>query len=468
MGKITFNTEMKKQLETKALFEQAKTAAYRYMDNIHTMDVYPSESSRAHLKMFDETMPDDSCPPSIVLKMLESYGSENTVAQTGGKYFGFVCGGSLPVTLAAKWMTDVWDQNSAVFVQSPIAAELETICEKWMTELLGLPSGTAAGFESGSSTAILCALAAARNEIFRRQNWNVDRDGLFGTPPVHVVVSKQAHGSVFKALSLLGLGRNRVILVPVDSQGRMIPEELPALDRNTLLILQAGNVNTGAFDPIDQLCHSANAAGTWVHIDGAFGLWAAASEKLHSLVKGIEKADSWSLDAHKTLNAPYDSGIVLFKKGSALMTAMQLEGSYIQYSKQRDGMLYTPEMSRRARSIELWSILKYLGKKGVQELVESLCSNAHYFSERPAENSFTIQNDVVFNQILVTCETADITEATLKNIQKSGKCWCGGTIWNNSPAIRISVCSWQTTQQDIDECVTTFCSCRKTARESIL
>jgi glutamate/tyrosine decarboxylase-like PLP-dependent enzyme len=304
MRETSLYTELKTPLETKARCEQAQRFAFDYMDHLQEMDGSPSASALSSLKVFDGPMPEEPGSPDALLTMLHTYGSENTIAQTGGKYFGFVCGSSVPVSLAAKWLSDVWDQNSALFVMSPIAAKLEEVCEQWITELLGLPAGTTAGFVSGSSTAIICALAAARNELLLRQNWDVNARGLFGAPPIRVLLSEQAHSSVFKALSLLGLGKERVELLPADGQGRISPENLPEFDQNSLLIVQAGNVNSGAFDPIDQLCDAANKAGAWVHVDGAFGLWAAASERCQGLTRGIEKADSWSVDAHKTLNAP--------------------------------------------------------------------------------------------------------------------------------------------------------------------
>jgi glutamate/tyrosine decarboxylase-like PLP-dependent enzyme len=467
MKETKLQIDMKNQLYSKELFEQAKDFAYDYINRLPEMDVYPSDEALSKLEEFDEPMPEESNSPSKILNMLHKYGSNAVSVQGGGKYFGFVCGGILPVALASKWMSDTWDQNSALFVLSPIAAKLEEICEKWLVDLLGLPKNTAAGFVSGSSTAIICALATARNELLARQGWNVNEKGLFGAPPIQVVLSEQAHSSIFKALSLLGLGKDRVQLAPVDNQGRIVIDKLPPVCSNTLLIVQAGNVNSGAFDPIDQLCDIASKANAWVHVDGAFGLWAAASKSKQYLLKGIEKADSWSTDAHKTLNAPYDCGIVLCKNRSALVNTMQATGSYIQYSEFRDGMLYTPEMSRRARSIELWATLKYLGKTGVGDLVDTLCENAKYFADRLSQKGFTVLNDIVFNQILIKCTSAQETNATLKNIQSSGKCWCGGAIWNNEPVIRISVCSWQTTIADIDECVETFTLSREKAGQKL-
>jgi len=347
-------------------------------------------------------------------------------------------------------------------VISPIASKLEEICEKWLVELLGLPSGTAAGLVGGTSTATLCGLAAGRNELLKRAGWDVNTRGLFGAPPIRVVVGEQAHATVFKALALLGLGKDRVEKVPVDSEGRIIAEKMPKLDNNTLIIIQAGNVNSGAFDPIDQICDMVNRSGSYVHIDGAFGLWAAASSSKKSLTYGLEKADSWSVDAHKTLNNPYDCGIILCKNRDVLVSAMQASGSYIQYSANRDNMLYTPEMSRRARAVELWATLKFLGRQGVAELIDGLCQIALLFSQKLSDNGFHILNDVVFNQILVECDTPEETRSTLENIQKSGECWCGGAVWNSKPVIRISVCSWATTPKDVDRSVSAFVKARGT------
>ena len=447
---------IKKQLTSKDLFEQAKAYAYEYVDKLESSRVYPDDEAIKALELFDEPMPDDPSNPSGILNMLHAIGSRAAVSQSGGRYFGFVNGGNFPVAVAAKWMTDIWDQNSALFVMSPIAAKLEEVCEKWIADLLGLPAGTAAGFVSGSSTAALCALAAARNELLLKQKWDVHQEGLFGAPPIRVVLGEQAHSSIIRALSLLGIGKGQLYRAPVDEQGRIIPERLPELDANTLLIAQAGNVNGGSFDPMARLCEKAKQAGAWVHIDGAFGLWAAASKEKYALIAGFENADSWSVDAHKTLNAPYDSGIVLCKNRSALVHAMQTSGSYIQYSTSRDAMLYTPEMSRRARSIELWATLKFLGKAGVGALVDELCRNAKYFAARLSESGFTIVNDVVFNQILVNCGTAEKTNTVLKHIQESGYCWCGGAMWKGEPVIRISISSWQTSPRQIDACVDIF------------
>jgi glutamate/tyrosine decarboxylase-like PLP-dependent enzyme len=395
-----------------------------------------------------------------MLRMLHEYGSPATVATTGGRYFGLVVGGVFPPVMAVKWLADVWDQLAVLYVTSPLTAKLEVVCERWLIELLGLPSECVAGFVSGTTMATMCGLAAGRYDLLKRQGWDVNSQGLFGAPPFRVVLGAEAHSSVFKALALLGLGKDRVELVPVDEQGRMRADLTPALDSNTLLILQAGNVNSGSFDPLDELCDRARAAGAWVHVDGAFGLWAAASPKTQHLTRGMEKADSWSVDTHKTLNTPYDGGVVLCKHPEALTAAMQASGSYIIYGENRDSMLYTPEMSRRSRVIELWATLKSIGKSGVEELVDGLCDRAQQGAQELGAQGFHILNEVVFNQVLVAGDTPEQTAAVLKNIQQSGECWCGGSKWHDTPVIRLSVCSWATTVEDIHRTVRAFVKAR--------
>jgi glutamate/tyrosine decarboxylase-like PLP-dependent enzyme len=458
--RLNLQPQMFAQISEKTLFEQARSYAYDYMDGVFDRNVFPSDEAIRNLEVFTETLPETPSDPKYILQLLHKYGSPATVAQTGGRYFGFVDGGSIPVTLAAKWLSDVWDQNAALYNISPLVSQLESTCEKWLIDLFSLPAETVAGFVSGTSMATMCGLAAGRNELLKRLGWDVNSDGLFGAPNLRVVISEQAHAAAYKALSLLGLGRERVTRVPVDEQGRIIANCMPGLDDHTLVIIQAGNVNSGAFDPIDEICDQARQVNAWVHIDGAFGLWAAGSPKKQHLTQGLAKADSWSVDAHKTLNTPYDCGIVLCKKREALVTAMQASGSYILYSEKRDGMNYTPEMSRRARVVELWAALKFLGRGGVADLIDGLCAHAGKLAEQLARNGFSIVNDVVFNQVLVACATPELTKLTLENIQSSGECWCGGAVWNGKPVIRISVCSWATTEADIERSVAAFINAR--------
>jgi glutamate/tyrosine decarboxylase-like PLP-dependent enzyme len=439
-----------------ALLEQAAQYAGEYLSDIRTRRVFPDEAALAGLRIFDESLPREPCDPTEMLSLLHRYGSLATVAQTGGRYFGFVNGAAHPYALAARWLADAWDQNAALHVMSPIVSKLETICEGWLRELFELPRETVAGFVSGTSMSLICGLAAARDELLRRRNWNVAAQGLFGAPAIRVVLSTQTHGTVLKALSILGLGRERVELVPADDQGRMLAAKLPDLDHRTLIVVQAGNVNTGAFDPLAEICDRARKVGAWVHVDGAFGLWAGASRLKYPLYRGAEHADSWSVDAHKTLNVPYDCGIVLCRHRNALASALQATGSYISTSDHRDGMLFTPEMSRRARAVDLWATLKTLGRDGVERLVDQLCDRAVQMAQTLHAGGFRILNDVVFNQVLIACEESEQTNAVLARIQASGECWCSGTKWNDAPAIRVSVCSWATTPTDIERSAEVF------------
>lgn len=445
------------------MFEQAKNYAYAYMDGVFDRNVFPTQGALDGLTAFDEPLPQDPTDPEQMLRMLHEYGSPATVAHTGGRYFGMVIGSVFPPVIAAKWLGDAWDQISVLYVTSPVLARLEAVCERWLVDLFGFPQGTVAGFVSGSSMAILCGLAAGRHEILRRAGWDVNSKGLFGAPPFRVVLGAEAHGSVFKALALLGLGKDRVEVVPVDDQGRMIAAAVPELDSNTLLVLQAGNVNSGAFDPMDEICDKARAAGAWVHVDGAFGLWAAASAKFGHLMRGAEKADSWSVDAHKTLNTPYDSGIVLCRQPEALVAAMQATGAYLLYSENRDGMLYTPEMSRRGRALDLWATIKTVGKSGIEELVDGLCARARQLAAEMRAEGFQVLNEVVFNQVLVTGDTPEQTAAVMARVQQSGEAWCGAGRWHDTPVIRVSVCSWATTEEDIHRTVAAFVQARKEA-----
>jgi glutamate/tyrosine decarboxylase-like PLP-dependent enzyme len=460
MAQPTFQERMHALVSEPSLFEQVKAHACAYMDGAREQPVFPGEAALAGLAGFDGPLPDEPGDPAAMLRQLHELGSPATTVTTGGRYFGFVNGSVFPPVVAARWLADAWDQNAALYVMSPVTSKLEAVAEQWLLDLLGMPAGCVAGYVSGTSTATAVGLAAARHELLRRQGWDVNAKGLFGAPPIRVVVGAEAHSTAFKALSLLGLGRERVERVPVDGQGRMRPEALPTLDKHTLVFAQAGNVNTGSFDPLDAICDRAQAAGAWVHVDGAFGLWAAVSPRLRHLVKGLEGADSWSVDAHKTLNAPYDCGIVLCRHPEATVAAMQNTGAYIVYSEKRDGMLYTPEMSRRSRGIELWATLRTLGRSGAAELVEGLCDRAAQAAAQLKAAGFRILNDVVFNQVLVACANQEATLVTLRNLQASGDCWCGGSTWQGETVIRLSVCSWATTAQDIDRTVAAFVKAR--------
>lgn len=429
----------------------AHDLALNYVKQVDEMRVFPDEESIKNLSVFDEDLSMEPEATIEILNKLSQYGAPATVAQTGGRYFGFVNGGILPSALCSKWITDVWDQNPALFVISPITSKIEEVCEGWIKNLLGLPENTAAGFVSGSSTATLCGLVAGRNYLLNNMGYDVVKQGLFNAPEIKVVLGDGAHSTVYKALSIIGLGNDRITKVPSDEQGRIKVDKIPELDDKTLVIIQAGNVNSGAFDDFGAICKKANEAGAWVHVDGAFGLWAAGCTEMNHLTRGLNLADSWSVDGHKTLNAPYDNGIVLCKHRDTLVNAMHMTGSYIIYNEHRDGMLYTTEMSRRARAIDLWATLKGLGRKGVSELIWELHNKAKYFSDLLKAGGLEVLNDVVFNQVIIHYNSDDKTEALIKGVQESGVCWMGGSKWLGKSVMRISVCSYKTTYEDIEK-----------------
>lgn len=464
--KQSLQEKMSLQMREKTLFKQAEAYAFEYVDGARDRNVFPSDAAITNLDQFVEALPATNGDAADILKLLHEVGSPASVVNIGARYFGFVNGGSLPVSLAARWLADVWDQNSAMYVMSPINSKLEEITEGWLRELFGLPKNVVAGFVSGTSMAIFCGLAAARYRVFKNNDWDINKKGFQGAPKVRVVASRQAHGTVTKAIALLGFGIDNIEWVDFDDQGRIMTSRMPTLDKNTIVLLQAGNVNTGSFDDFNNICDKASKANAWVHIDGAFGLWASGSEQLKHLTKGIEKANSWSVDAHKTLNTPYDNGILLCSDKEALSYSLQATGSYLVLSERRDGMLYTPEMSKRARVIELWAALKYLGKTGVDELVTGLHQRAVQFASELKAEGFEILNDVVFNQVLVACENEELTVKTMQNIQASGECWAGGSKWNNQSVIRISVCSWATSEEDVTRSVRAFVSGRTKAVEA--
>lgn len=464
---MTLREKMQREQQLKELFNQAQGYAFDYADTALQRNVFPSAKAIDELDMFVEELPANIGDAKAIIEQLHRYGSPASVAQTGGRYFGFVNGGILPVTLATKWLTDFWDQNTALQVMSPVSAKLEEVCERWLKQLLGLPESTVAGFVSGTSSAIFCGLAAARYRIYKNHHWDFNQQGHNGAPSIRIIAGRQTHGAVIKAIALLGFGIDNIEWVEADSQGRIIPEQMPVLDSSCIVLLQAGNVNSGSFDPFEKICDSANAVDAWVHIDGAFGLWAAGTERLKHLTKGLEKAHSWSVDGHKTLNTPYDSGILLCRDKEALITALQATGAYLtsSYSESRDGMLYTPEMSRRARAVELWAALKYLGRSGVDELVVAMHKHAVAFADQLRKANFEILNDVVFNQVIVSPAADDhTTQLIMEAIQQSGECWVGGSLWNGKRVIRISVCSWVTSAEDIRRSAQAFIN----ARDSII
>lgn len=452
-----FQDRMFLELRNKALFKQAQDYSFEYLESVLERNVFPTEEALKNLSIFNEELPLKTSKPENILEQLHTYGSPATTATLGGRYFGFVIGSVVPVGLAAKNMATYWDQAPGLNVLSPIGSKLESVVECWFVELFGLPEKTCAGFVSGTSVATLCGLAAARYRILERNNWDINKQGLRNAPQIRIVTGTQAHSTVVKAVGMLGLGQENIEWVEVDDQGRIRADLVPELDENTIVVLQAGNVNSGSFDDFETICKKANKVNAWVHIDGAFGLWAGAVEKLKHLTKGSELASSWAVDGHKTLNTPYDSGIVLCADEEALKSALHASGSYLVKSKERDGLFYTPEMSRRARIIELWAIMKYLGKEGIDEMVLTMFERANQFADEIREiNGFYVDNDVVFNQVLVRCDSDELTEKVLSTIQELRECWLGGSEWKGKKVMRVSVCSWTTTQKDISISVNSF------------
>jgi glutamate/tyrosine decarboxylase-like PLP-dependent enzyme len=385
-----------------------------------------------------------------VLGMLDEIGSPATVATTGGRYFGFVIGGTLPGSLAANWLAGAWDQNAGLRVMSPVAAELEEVALGWVCEVLGLPENCEGGLVTCATMANFTALVAARHALLARAGWNAEDDGMFGAPPIDVVVGDEVHASLLKALSLVGFGKQRLTRVEVDGQGRMRADKLPRLSERTILCIQAGNVNTGAFDPAAEICARAHEQGAWVHVDGAFGLWAAVSPKYRHLTEGFEQADSWATDAHKWPNLNYDSGVVLVRDGMSLRASMSMTAAYLEAGALREPMYHTPEASRRARGVELWAALKSMGREDLCSLVERTCAYAQRFAEGFRGAGFEVLNDVVINQVLVSFGSAEVTQKVIRAVQEDGTCWCGGTVWQEKTAMRVSVSSWATTEADVE------------------
>jgi glutamate/tyrosine decarboxylase-like PLP-dependent enzyme len=435
--------------------------------------------AQAHARAFLATLPDRSVsattsdpatadpaalsapvPPLDVLDSLAALIERGSVATPGPRYFGFVTGGSFPVAVAADWLVSVWDQNAAFHVLSPAMARIEDVTAAWLLELLGLPGGASVGFVTGATMANVTGLAAARHEVLRRAGWDVEADGLQRAPKLTVIVGAGAHASIDTAARFLGFGTSNLVRVAADGQGRMIPAALQAaLARTsgpTIVCLQAGHVNTGAFDPFPALIDIARPRDAWVHVDGAFGLWAKAVEQLRHLADGLERADSWGVDAHKWLNVPYDSGIAIVAHPAAHRASMAQRASYLLRAEgeRRDGMDWTPEASRRARAVPIYAVLKSLGREGIAALVAGNCERARQMADwlRP-QAGITILNDVVLNQVLVRVRSRageNVTPAVIARVQQAGVCWVGGTTWEKEPAMRISISNWSTTAEDID------------------
>ena len=435
------------------LLADACARAARYLQDIEDRRVFPSEKDIAALACLREPMPTHPEEPRSILALLDEVGSPATVATNGPRYFGFVNGGALPVCIAAQSLAAAWDQNGALRIMSPAAAVFEDVALSWLIELFGLPADCGAALVTGATTANFTALAAARHKLLARAGWDVENDGLFRAPELNVVVGEEAHVTVHKALALLGLGRSRVTVVSADAQGRMRADQLPRLDERTIVCLQAGNVNTGACDPIREICTVAGRVGAWVHVDGAFGLWARVEPQRAGLVDGLELADSCATDAHKWLNVPYDCGIAFVRDAAALRASMAASAAYLLTGGQREPMHHGPDSSRRARGVEVWAALRFLGRDGVRDLIARCCDRAQQFANALRGAGYSVLNEVVLNQVLVSFGDEATTKEVIRRVQCEGTCWCGGTVWQGQTAMRISVSSWMTTSEDVERSV---------------
>jgi len=447
---------------TVASLSRALEIARAFIESRADRAVWPTATLDELRAALGGELPPGPIDPFDVIDALARAAEPGIVATTGPRYFGFVTGGALPATVAAEWLTAVWDQPASLYVLSPAAAVVEEVAARWLLDLLGLPSGASVGFVTGCHMANFTALAAARHELLRRAGWDVEADGLQGAPRLRVIVGDEVHVSVIGALRLLGIGSRQVVRAAADDQGRMRPdalaEALAAGEGPTIVCAQAGNVNSGAFDSLDAIADLAARHGAWLHVDGAFGLWAAASASLKRHVRGVERADSWATDAHKWLNVPYDSGLVFVAHPEAHRAAMSLSAAYLVRSEHepREAMDWTPESSRRARGFAVYAALRSLGRSGIEDLVDRCCRLARRFADRLREEpSIQILNDVVLNQVLVRvvppAGDADLaTRDALRRVQDERICWLGGSRWHGVDTMRISVSNWSTTEDDID------------------
>ncbi len=437
--------------EERQLLAEADRRALAYVDSIPNRPVFPSPAAIAALHVFDQPLPEHGYPPSQVLQRLDELGSAATVASNGPRYFGFVIGATLPAAAAAERMVLAWDQCASSFDNSPVADTLERIAGRWVVELLGLPRQSAVGFGTSATACTLACLSAARRRLLARQGWDFDGDGLVGAPEVRVVVSASVHVTVRKALRILGFGMNRLLIAPTDEQGRIDPAQLPELDEMTILCLQAGEVNTGEFDPFTKLIAQAKAAGAWVHVDGAFGLWARVSS-FAQLAEGVELADSWTTDGHKWLNTPYDGAMAICRDADALASAMNSDAAYASASKDAQKNL-TLEFSRRARGIPIWAALASLGREGLRAMLDRHIRQAGHLANNLRQAGYQVLNRVVLNQVLVRADSDAQTVAIRLAAQASGQLWFGPTVWQGRPAFRLSISSWRTRDADIETLV---------------
>ncbi len=431
------------------LLREAAARAETYLAGLGERDVGPSAAALAALSELATPFPDRGEGAPDILAKLDRLGSPATIASAGPRYFGFVTGGSLPVALAANWLAGAWDQNAFSTTSSPLGAALEMACLSWLREIFGFPEAAGGAFVTGATMANFTALAAARHAVLAQTGWDVEQDGLFGAPPITVLVGGEGHAAMLKAVRMLGLGEGRVHRLAVDGQGAIRADALPPIKGPTILCLQAGNVNSGAFDPAANLIPAARDAGAWVHVDGAFGIWAKAAPARADLAAGYELADSLAVDGHKWLNVPYDSGLTLVRDPGSLHAAMSISAAYLPDAEAREPYDYTPECSRRMRAVEIWAALASLGRVGLADLIETCCRHAAMMGQGLAAAGYEVLNDVRLNQVLVSFGSDDLTERIIADVQADGTAWCGGTRWHGRAAMRISFSSHATRDADV-------------------
>jgi glutamate/tyrosine decarboxylase-like PLP-dependent enzyme len=428
----------------------ASEHAKDYVSSINDRRVSPSIKAISDLAHFNESLPQASLDPETVINMLNEYGSPATVASTGGRYFGLVVGGSTPASMGASILLSAWDQVAVLDASAPSAIHIERIAANWTLELLNLPTQSSVGFTTGTSVANLIGLAAARNAQYEKLGIDLSKVGMAGAPPLRIVLSEQAHVTVHKALGLLGFGKEQFITVECDKEGRMLVDKFPEVGVDTIICLQAGNVNSGASDPFVAIIAKAKSEGAWVHIDGAFGLWAAASGDRKHQVAGVELADSWAVDAHKWLNTPYDCGIAICQEPHAVHNVMTTLAPYLTQGTDVPPKDMVPEFSRRARGVEVWAAIKEMGSDGIEKLIDRCCQHAQCLAEGLQALGYEILNDVVLNQVVATIGKDGEIQTIINKVQAEGECWFGATTWQGKSAIRLSVSSWATTNSGIE------------------
>lgn len=446
---------------TASVIEAASRLASRYLETLEDRAVAPQRAAVEGLSRFESLLPDEGVDPHRIIEELGAFGSPAAMATSGGRFFGLVVGGALPAPLGARILASAWDQivfNDAI---SPVGCHLERLAGQWLLDLLALPQDAHVTFTTGATMGNFTCLAAAREALTARAGYDIAAQGLRNAPPLRIVASEEIHVTVIKALMLLGWGKREIEFVPTDAQGALRPDALPMLDDRTIVCVQAGNVNSGACDPFDAVCAAAEKTGAWVHVDGAFGLWAAASEKRRYLVQGLERASSWVTDGHKWLNTPYDCGMAVVRDAQPLHRAMATQAPYLKIGERVAPKDMGPEFSRSARGVEIWAALRSLGRSGVADLVERCCAHACRLSEGLKRLGYEILNDVVLNQVVAAIGTPEEHDRIAAHVQASGECWFGQTVWKGRSAIRLSVANWSTTDADIDRALNAIAEATK-------